>query len=298
VATLNEAGGWPAGVYRLEVEDPALGGPVEVDDQGQGGPSGLANLQAEQLARRTRILGESYEALLARIEALEEEVFGGGGPGLDYVEEVLADEPWMYWRLGEATAAGVLDHSGNGRHVAGVVGTPLPEQASLLPNEPGHSMRFSTGWLAGGSLAWPSSSLLSLECWVRVESVAVDHRFVRRWDSTTVSFELVSAGSSVRFDVRTGSGLFQWTVPNVLVAGQAAHLVFVKASAERRLYVNGALVDSSELGGTLSTFSANVQVGRGSSGYTSTDFRMQHLALYAKALSAERIALHYQAGSA
>jgi hypothetical protein len=287
MATLPDGAEWVDGIYQLEVDDPAL-----------GGAGGIANVQATELAKRTRWLLEALADAEARLLALEEEVFGGGGPELDYVEEVLADQPWMYWRLGESTPQGVQDHSGNGRHVSGVVGSPIPEQASLLPNEPGYSMRFSTGWVAGGSFAWPSSSLLSVEFWVRVESVAVDHRFVRRWDSTTVSFELVSVGTSVRFDVRTGSGLFQWTVPNVLVAGQALHLVFVKASGERRLYVNGALVGSSELGGTLSTFNANVQVGRGSSGFSSTDFRMQHLAIYDKALSAERVGVHYQAGVA
>ena len=53
MATLNEESTWPAGIYQLEENDPV-----------QGGAGGVSNLQATQLAARTKWLkdqlGQQY----------------------------------------------------------------------------------------------------------------------------------------------------------------------------------------------------------------------------------------------
>ncbi|ELZ9636335.1 TPA: tail fiber protein [Proteus mirabilis] len=50
MATLNESAVWEDGIYQLEVSDPVL-----------GGPGGIANRQAEQLANRTNYLKKQAE---------------------------------------------------------------------------------------------------------------------------------------------------------------------------------------------------------------------------------------------
>lgn len=57
MATLNESAVWEDGIYQLEVSDPVL-----------GGPGGIANRQAEQLANRTnylKTLSENHKGELA-----------------------------------------------------------------------------------------------------------------------------------------------------------------------------------------------------------------------------------------
>lgn len=51
MATLNESAVWEDGIYQLETSDPVL-----------GGPGGIANRQAEQLANRTLFLKEQSES--------------------------------------------------------------------------------------------------------------------------------------------------------------------------------------------------------------------------------------------
>ncbi|HDS0821383.1 TPA: phage tail protein, partial [Escherichia coli] len=50
MAKLNESAVWEDGIYQLEVSDPVL-----------GGPGGIANRQAEQLANRTAYLKKKAE---------------------------------------------------------------------------------------------------------------------------------------------------------------------------------------------------------------------------------------------
>jgi hypothetical protein len=51
MATLNETGTWPAGIYQLETTDPVLGG---APNEGTG--AGMSNIPHQQLARRTQVL--------------------------------------------------------------------------------------------------------------------------------------------------------------------------------------------------------------------------------------------------
>lgn len=51
MATLNETGTWPAGVYQLETTDPVLGG---APNESTG--AGMSNIPHLQLARRTKVL--------------------------------------------------------------------------------------------------------------------------------------------------------------------------------------------------------------------------------------------------
>lgn len=51
MATLNESGTWPAGIYQLETTDPVLGG---APNEATG--AGMSNIPHQQLARRTQVL--------------------------------------------------------------------------------------------------------------------------------------------------------------------------------------------------------------------------------------------------
>jgi microcystin-dependent protein len=55
---LTETGGWVDGVYQIEQTDPVVGGPPDLANGG-----GIANVQAEQLAKRTAYLKSIIDAL-------------------------------------------------------------------------------------------------------------------------------------------------------------------------------------------------------------------------------------------
>lgn len=69
MADLPESVAWPAGIYQLETSDPVL-----------GGPDGIDNLQAKQLANRTRWLKDKTEQIDERLNlkaALDSPTFVG-----------------------------------------------------------------------------------------------------------------------------------------------------------------------------------------------------------------------------
>lgn len=57
MATLNDTGAWPVGIYQIEQTDPVLGG---VPNEATG--AGMSNIPHLQLARRTRITQELINA--------------------------------------------------------------------------------------------------------------------------------------------------------------------------------------------------------------------------------------------
>jgi len=65
MANLTETSTFPAGVYQLETTDPVL-----------AGADGIANLQAQQLANRTRFLNDQISALTTQIAALQRRLIG------------------------------------------------------------------------------------------------------------------------------------------------------------------------------------------------------------------------------
>jgi hypothetical protein len=54
-----------------------------------------------------------------------------GGNQLVYANEVLADSPYLYWRLGEASGVTANDSSGNARNGA-YQNTPTLDQSPLI----------------------------------------------------------------------------------------------------------------------------------------------------------------------
>lgn len=63
MANLPESNEWPEGIYQLEEDDPV-----------QGGPGGIDNLQAKQLANRTKFLRNLIESFLEGAQPLDAEL--------------------------------------------------------------------------------------------------------------------------------------------------------------------------------------------------------------------------------
>lgn len=70
---LPENASWPAGIYQIEQTDPVLGGPPNL-----AAGAGIANVQAEQLAKRTAWLKQEITELLATQISTWNGITGGG----------------------------------------------------------------------------------------------------------------------------------------------------------------------------------------------------------------------------
>jgi hypothetical protein len=231
------------------------------------------------------------------------------GLGFIYRQEVLKDQPILYWRLAELSGTSAADTSGNGH-----TGTYNPGSGTItlgvtspITSDPGDkAITFAPGTaldcyaISAASTAFDTASM-SMEAWVKPTSGQSNKHgvaavmngspgFPRRWyvriQATTGDIEIFAGGTitgtaNISFDV--------WT-----------HLVvtFDSSDSKFRIYFNGSLVSttgvSSLAGSTNIPFSIGHNNGSGSGAETFVG-SMDEVALYGTVLSSTRIAIHYAA---
>lgn len=222
-----------------------------------------------------------------------------------YPDEVLADNPVAYWRLGEASGEIASDVTGQhpGTYVNGVVlGAP-----GALAGDTNSAATFSAA--AQTKIEVPYTAALNppaftIECWARVTGNAgvyrspLTSRHIAPGNAT--SGYIFYAGNNNRWQFWTGPGSgWQNMQGPTIVEGEWAHLVGTYDGTTKRFYVNGA-----EVGSVLTTVQLNqnslLRIGGGASENEVGDLFFEgdidDVAVYNSALSAERVAAHYQAG--
>jgi Concanavalin A-like lectin/glucanases superfamily len=208
----------------------------------------------------------------------------------DYPTEVLADSPSLYWRF-EETSGLVLDSSGNGRDgtidgtitrgVAGARGTGITV-VGLSAN------------VSIASFAAATVTPFSYEFWVRPVTAPGYDIFVMKstdanwnngygayWLSPNIEFYVgnYASGPLVRF----APTLNAW-----------CHVVYTYDGTTANAYRNGALAHSASgaPGGTIST-AAPLSLAGQPTFNTSLNTDFDEFAFYPVALSAPRVAAHY-----
>jgi hypothetical protein len=235
-----------------------------------------------------------------------------------YAQAVLADAPLLYYQLEELGAPTAFDSSGNGFHGSYSNVIAAPGVAPWL----GSSASFG-GAAAQANIAVPailnpltSSSYfneLTVEAWVKLnawngESGDPDFGLTglfcgNQWPEG--SFQFVAASESyLALGVRdsSGGGLFNdyWVVnPDLIVTNVWMHLATVYDSVAKtfRLYVNGAQAAVFNLDNAPPAYLGPSHLGAwlGFDGllHRFLDGQLDEVAVYGTALSAERIAAHY-----
>jgi Concanavalin A-like lectin/glucanases superfamily len=234
---------------------------------------------------------------------------GAGAESSSYSAVVMADSPAIYWRLGESSGVKAMDSSGNGRN-AQYLGSPKLGARSAIIGDPDTAMVLHG---PPDTLQWQThgqsySGPFSVEAWVRSKVNLQEHTFLSTRASGEYSFDakLSHAGlTGIRVDV--GDGTTQWfateTVPFAWRPHHTYYIAVAATTSDVTVYVDGAAIGTVDyLCGDscppplLYDPTHEVQVGLNSGWPEWFTGRIDEVAVYQYALSAEQVAAHYAAG--
>lgn len=214
-----------------------------------------------------------------------------------YSDEVLADSPWLYWRLGEASGATAEDATANNRDGT-YTGVTYGVTGAVTGGDTAIGIADITDLVT--SAASVPTGACTLEFWFRPTSTPTDTASVMSTSNgagggagVDVSF---SNGRQLEARVWIGSEVFTGTT-SALTLNTWYHVAVRCDGSTAKVYLNG--VDSASaaavgtpvdshpftIGGSTGNFGANVA------------FQADEAAFYSSALSAARILAHYNAAS-
>lgn len=223
---------------------------------------------------------------------------GGGDRIPSYSEAVLADNPVAYWRLGEKSGTQAVDASGNG-HDGTYQGNPTLGVPGLLTGDPDTAVQFDG---VDDHVEVPHSESfnlqqLSLEAWVRPD-LSSNGGIIEKTIGGAVNTQylLFQEGPLWRFRIQKGEYV-SVDVNSNSPAGVRTHLVGTFDGTDLRLYVNGVLAGTLNSPGAIHTGTGVLRIGY----LNALDFQFEgtidEVALYAHALSPDRIRAHFVLGS-
>jgi hypothetical protein len=240
-----------------------------------------------------------------------------------YADAVRADDPLLYWRLGEsqgsarnaATGPSSVGALGDGSVSAGVlraqgavplVGVVADGAAAFFESS---SDRISSALFEKQP---PGSNGLSFETWLKFNGAVsgfVNLVGDRPFDLTeSVAFLYLTPGRQIRMHIHTNADIYAIdSAGPALVAGQTYHVVgsWDAGSGMMRIFINGAEVPvtvssvSNPTAGSL-TFTAHNPIQIGSDLFETSvgaNVVLDETAVYAHVLPAQRIQIHYDLGS-
>jgi hypothetical protein len=227
---------------------------------------------------------------------LNPSIFGAGTANA-YPAGVLTDTPLGYWRQGDATAATMVDSSGNSHDGTAYTGTVTLGATGLLTGSTSTCADFTAGNGTVVGAAWMSSpNAVTVEAIIRPDTVS----------ASSYNFIVVR-------DDNNGTGNLWWLVlksqkltalcrgtefsrATTIAPNTTYHVAFTydSATTTAKLYLNGAVDATATRSGTMSTGSNNLLIGRWGNGGSPLYFdgRIQEVAYYGTALSGTRIAAH------
>ncbi len=223
-----------------------------------------------------------------------------------YKEEVVADTPAAYWRLGEATIeeeGGVaVDVTGANN---GVSKGLIPLANSLLTTETNKAIAPTTAttqFIEGaGSASLEITTAITIEFLCSISGTAVTRSVMEKTVGGVVNtaYRVFISTLTPTFRVKIEGGAAQDLTGPVLKANETQYVTITYDSVAKKLkwYVNGVLGKEEALTGLINTGSGAFLIGRevpAGNGFRGT---LDELAVYPTALSAARIAAHYFAGT-
>lgn len=219
-----------------------------------------------------------------------------GSAGSLYFDEVLADMPLVYYRLGEV-ASPALDEGPMGLHAAYLGGVALQQPGAVADDFCVHFDGVDGHISLGDALDFPMLAKFSLETWIRPDRFASGYMTLvgktSRANQTLNGYFLYYRNDQVAFqrvvaDAREETDL-------VPLPPGFVHLVATYDGMDLRLYVNGGLAASIASSGNLENNSGPFLIG--GDPYFSEFFSgwMDEVAVYDYVLEADRVFAHFTA---
>ena len=224
-----------------------------------------------------------------------------------YAQEVLADSPVAYWRLGEASGTTAFDEVGG--YDGTYTGSPTLGATGLIAGDSDTAMSLASATDDGVTIPnhadlMPTTAI-SVEAWFTVDAANSGNSRIVAADqaSTTQTYHLL-LNSSRNFSWRVKSGGtwyggdFDGDSPTA-DGSTIYHMVGTYDGSYVRLYINGvAQTTTYAATGPLNVATADLELGFKST-QPDSDFAgtLDEVAIYDAALSAARIEAHYNAGT-
>jgi len=226
-----------------------------------------------------------------------------------YANEVLADSPVAYWRLGESSGTNAVDETGN--HDGTYVNSPTLSVSGALASDANTAVGFDPAQSEHVTAGLVTSTPVTFECWFK-PSVEVL--------TSSAGVALFSAGSSSGVDaiylgVAAGSltnelitvlsnfsgttDYVGWTSSTDTISAEWHHLAVVWDGSTYKIYLDGNEKTTEQTGSPVLYDASNVWLaGRSYGGGDKyLDGSLDEVAIYNTALSSTRIAAHYAAGT-
>lgn len=217
-------------------------------------------------------------------------------PTTSYRDEVLADGPAAYWRLGEAMGVSATDEVGLNNGSYSSKGTTLGVPGALTADS-NPAVRFDGS--SGAMSAAPASSLdlvsgATVEVWAK-RAKSGSQVLVGKPGHQQSKRENYSVwiNSSNRVQAFFGSGNAFATVTGPVLDLAWHHVVATYDNATARLYVDGVQVASATSNVRMAASTQPLHVARASSGSYHFGGDLDEVALYGRALSPTRIRAHF-----
>jgi len=228
--------------------------------------------------------------------------FGGGHEAAaataSYSSEVVGDGPLAYWRLGELSGTIAADQTGlfPGNYRNGVV---LGRPGALIADA-NSAARFdgvNDHLAVPNASAFNTRSQFTLEAWVNVTALPTGKNLATIFSRAGQYSVRTNAAGALLFSVwRAGRERQAKTSNGLLPAGTWRHVVAVYNGSTLTVYVNATQRATGTQTGPLDSAGAPLYVGtNGSSAWLFGT--VDEVAVYGSALSAARIARHYEAAT-
>lgn len=226
-----------------------------------------------------------------------------GASASAYAAVVLADGPLAYWRLGEKAAATIAeDASGHARSgvyvdctldVPGAIAGDVDTAASF------DGERSSISVLDG--FDFTGAAPFSVEAWVKPREVTTGFRHIvtQEWFAPgRQGFALLLDGGRLAFERFVDGDNAKAIAPVPAPPVRYTHVVGVYDGQRVRLYLDGAEVAREDAPGDLPAHESSAVLGAAAPSFNVVDGAIDEIAVYAGALTPERIAAHAMAGRA
>jgi PKD repeat protein len=224
------------------------------------------------------------------------------GGTLTYSQQVLADSPLAYWRLGEASGTSAADSSGSNR-TGTYLNTPTLGQPGALAGDANTAVAFngSDEYVNVPYSAALNPAQFTAEAWAYVTGGQGTYRSVvtsRDYSPGNARGYILYAAADNTWQLWTGGGEWSVVYGPAVALNTWTHLVATYDGSTARLYVNGTLAASSAAG-YLQNALRPLRIASGATDLTAPQYylpgRADEVAVYGSALSATRVQAHYAA---